>query len=490
MKLLFAVVLIASIGLAQAAYVNDEAFGLGNGAYITVNQTTFDNLTCCDNNTLSMGINGSFLNLTAGTNKTITNPSYVSDIFTIPLSGTSGYFNFSVKMINASNSYNLSDGSFVESKNTSASGYVWFNYSFTTTKTLVVSWNGSSGGDEVVNSTPNIIAYYNSINGWNQTAMSINAGNSATFNITVNQTITNVSWKVAGGEEQNTSSLEFTRYFGTVGDFNVTTQAFNVNGSSNIIHTVVTVTTTGGGGTDWDWVYGYVKWDNGTAVNSATVATSAGNAYTDAYGYYLFDYLFEHGQTYNFNISKSGIWDNKSVTFTSGDYEVVNGTLASPPPPPPPPPPSSSVYNVHYEYGCGSPTGNITPSINIVYGMIILVIIIVLFIVIVGVIQENPMMGLVISGILIVSSGAIFPSIVQFVYEAPLNVPGCTNYNEAINVSGQQDMWLSLVHAPIRSGSQVVSNASYVGVNNTDYLMNYSAGLIKPLSTGGLYFGS
>jgi len=216
-----------------------------------------------------------------------------------------------------------------------------FNWSTAYTDAGIYYWNfnisdGYGGIDDEtimvtineMNFSSNITAWYNSINGWNQTAMSINVGNSATFNVTVNQTATNISWTVAGGEEQNTSSLEFTRYFGTLGEFNVTAQAFNENGSSNIIYTVVTVVSSGGGGIVHNYAYGWVKWDNGTPVNTATIFTSEGNAYTDSNGYYIFGYLFHNGDTYNFNITKSGIWDNHSVTFTTN--EIVNGTLTAP----------------------------------------------------------------------------------------------------------------------------------------------------------------
>ncbi len=182
----------------------------------------------------------------------------------------------------------------------------------------------------LVNGSPNITQYWNNINGYNQSAMSINVGNSGTFNVTINQTVDNVSWKVEGAEEQNTSSLQFIRAFNTIGTFNVTAQAFNVNGSSNIIYTVVTVTSTGGGGTDWDYAYGWVNWTNGTMINGASVSTSKGTVYSNAAGYYSFGYVFEHGLSYDFNISKNGILDNKTVSFASGDYQIVNGTLQAP----------------------------------------------------------------------------------------------------------------------------------------------------------------
>ncbi len=175
--------------------------------------------------------------------------------------------------------------------------------------------------------SPAITSYYNTINGWNQTALTLNVGNSVTFNVTVNQTVTNISWSVEGIEIQNTSSLEFTKLFDitTGSPFNVTAQAFNENGSSNIIFTDVTVQTTGGGGITHYMASGWVNWSNGTMVNAAMVSTSMGNEYTDLNGYYDFGYVFHDGVSYNFNISKSGIWDNDTIIFDGN--EVVNGTL-------------------------------------------------------------------------------------------------------------------------------------------------------------------
>jgi len=144
MKLLLAIILIISIGIAEAAYVNDEAFGLGNSAYITVNTTTFDNLTCCDSNTLSFGINGSTTNFTAGTNKTLTSITLnnATDNFTVQASGIAGYLNFSVIMKNASSIYDFTaNGAFVESKHTTAGKLVWFNYTGNYPTTLTVAWN-------------------------------------------------------------------------------------------------------------------------------------------------------------------------------------------------------------------------------------------------------------------------------------------------------------------------------------------------------------
>ncbi len=175
---------------------------------------------------------------------------------------------------------------------------------------------------------PNITVYWNSINGWNQTSASLNVNNNANFNVTVNQTAINVSWKIGGVEQQNTSSLSFSKLFDTVGSYNVTAQAFNENGSSREIYTVVDVVSGGGGGTDWDYAYGWVKYPNGTGVNSATITTSAGSQTTNSNGYYSYGYVFLHGSSYWFNVSKTGYNNsNQSVSFAVGDYQIVNATI-------------------------------------------------------------------------------------------------------------------------------------------------------------------
>lgn len=302
-KLVLAVFLLITVSIVGATYINDESFGLGNGAYVTLNNTTLDNLTCCSSDTLFLNISEKAVSFTAGTNKTVTNPTYSGDNFTFDISGTSGYFNFTYTMSNSS--------------------IGWYNYTGTYPTTISVVWNVVEP-----NSPPNITSWYNNVNGWNQTALNLNAGNTVNFNVTVNQTIDTISWSVEGIEEQNTSSLSFSRTFNTVDTLNVTAQAFNANGSSNIVYTVVDVLSTGGEGTDWDYAYGWVKYPNGTGINSATIYTEAGNTNTNSNGYYSFGYIFEHGSDYNFNVTKSGLnWTNQTISFATGDYEIVNATL-------------------------------------------------------------------------------------------------------------------------------------------------------------------
>ncbi len=338
MKLLWAfLVLIIASGIAQATYVNDQAFGLGNGAYITVNTTTIDDsnqLACCDNNQLMMRINGSMTNYTAGVNKTITSVTFnnVTDNFTIPVSGVAGYLNFSAIMANASNSYNLTaNGAFVESRNTTADGKVWFNY--TGDATLSVTWNSSTGGAEppAANGSPAITSNLN--NHTNTAAISFTADINEVilFSVGANQSVT---WTWTGATEgagDGTANSTATKQFTTSGVQYVNVSGTNANGSTSLLSWTVTVSTEGGGGgTNWDYAYGWVNWTNGTMINGASISTSKGTVSTNAAGYYVFGYVFEHGLSYNFNISANGIWDNKTVSFASGDYQIVNGTLQAP----------------------------------------------------------------------------------------------------------------------------------------------------------------
>ncbi len=144
MKLLWSVLMfLLLLNVAQAAYINNEAFNQGNEIYLTLNQTTVDNLTCCALNTIFMNVSGHALTFTGGSDKTITNPVWNSDNLTFLLSGSS-WLNFTSTMANGSNSYNLtSDGVFIESRNTTSNNVVWFNY--TGSGTISITWNSSNG---------------------------------------------------------------------------------------------------------------------------------------------------------------------------------------------------------------------------------------------------------------------------------------------------------------------------------------------------------
>lgn len=130
MKLLWAflVVLITISGIAQAAYMNDTAFNQGNGIYLTFNQTTFDNLTCCSSNTFFMNVSGNATTWTVGANHTITTPTHIADNFSFETDG-SGYLNFSSTMVQTLGFYSLaSDGITVDVRNTDSNKKTWFNY--------------------------------------------------------------------------------------------------------------------------------------------------------------------------------------------------------------------------------------------------------------------------------------------------------------------------------------------------------------------------
>jgi len=113
----------------ESLWINDWAFSLENGAYITVMNTTFNNITCCDSNKLLMNVSHHALSFNASTNKTITYPTHSSDNFTMNISGTAGYLNFTARMDNISTSYTLyDDGAFVESRSSGTNKVVWFNF--------------------------------------------------------------------------------------------------------------------------------------------------------------------------------------------------------------------------------------------------------------------------------------------------------------------------------------------------------------------------
>lgn len=155
MKLYLAILLIIMMsGIVEAVYVNDESFNQGNGIYLTIMNATVDNITCCISNTLYMNVSNHSITFTAGANKTVTNPSFISDNYTFTASGTAGYLNFSATMTNTTSSYNLaSNNVIVESKST-INNNIWFNYtgtypatlSITPTPATTTSFGGGGGG--------------------------------------------------------------------------------------------------------------------------------------------------------------------------------------------------------------------------------------------------------------------------------------------------------------------------------------------------------
>ncbi len=148
MKLLSAILLLLTMtGIANAAYVNDQSFNQGNGVYLTIMNTTVNNITCCISNTLFMNISENTVSWTAGANKIITYPRYTGDNFTFDISGNS-YINFSAVMVNASSSYNLSvNGIVLQTRNTTVGKMVWFNYTGSGVLSVTYSTISAPGGE-------------------------------------------------------------------------------------------------------------------------------------------------------------------------------------------------------------------------------------------------------------------------------------------------------------------------------------------------------
>ncbi len=335
MKLLLVIILVLmSVGIADATYLNDQVFGLGNGAYITVNTTTINDvnqLACCDNNELMMRINGSMTNYTAGANKTITSVTFnnVTDNFTIPVTGVAGYLNFSTIMANASNSYNLTaNGVFVESRNTTSDGKVWFNY--TGDATLSVTWNSSTGGAEppVVNGSPAITSNLNNHTNNAATSFTADINEVILFSVGANQSVT---WTWTGATEgagDGTANSTATKQFTTSGVQYVNVSGTNANGSTSLLTWTVTVSTEGGGGgANLDYLTGTCS------PNGATIATNpnVGSATCTA-GTYTFGYVFDRAASpYWINVSMAGYTSNNSQVVFNEDHEIWNLILTETP---------------------------------------------------------------------------------------------------------------------------------------------------------------
>ena len=312
-------IILLIAGVSQGAYINNESLNQGNNIYLTLMNTTFDNLTCCSSNTLSLNVSGSALTFTVGANKSITNSSFSNDNFTFTVSGTAGYINFSSTMINASNSYNLTaNGAFVESRNTSAAKSVWFNY--TGDATLSVTWNASVPSEEppIVNGTPTITSYSPA-----DLTPTIDVNALATFNAGANQS---VQWTWTGATEgagDGSANSTATQTWTTTGAKTVTVTCSNANGSCGTIQWDVDVVSDGsGGGTDWDYLTGTVAPTGSTiAINPAVSGSpTTGGAYT-------FGYVFVDGQTYWVNVSKAGYTSNNTQITFNEDHEIWNPIL-------------------------------------------------------------------------------------------------------------------------------------------------------------------
>ncbi len=577
MKLLLVIILVLmSAGIAEATYINDQAFGLGNGAYITVNTTTIDDvnqLACCDNNELMMRINGSMTNYTAGVNKTLTSVTFnnVTDNFTIPVSGAAGYLNFSAIMANASNSYNLTaNGAFVESRNTTADGKVWFNY--TGDATLSVTWNSSTSGAEppVVNGSPTITSNLNNHTNNADTSFTADINEVILFSAGANQSLT---WTWTGATEgagDGTANSTATKQFTSAGVQYVNVSGTNANGSTSLLSWTVTVSTEGGGGgTNWDYLTGTCS------PNGATISTSpnVGSATCTA-GAYSFGYVFNRAASpYWINVSYAGYTSNNSQVVFNEDHEIWNVVLTAIAAPTITSLNNSNTntsattisvalgesvvfsaganqnittwtwggaayisgngltnstashtfsnagstsvtvygtntngtsttstwtvnvaaapinpynYTVEYQYNCDQARGGgVSFEFMKLFNAITLFIIVILLIFIIKMVQENLIVGILSTVIIIIFVGTLLPGIAGWSTEV-----ACVDWSESHNISGKENLWIDLAHSNIKSASETVSNSTYTGVLDVDYNMNYVTGKFKPLSTGGLNFGS
>lgn len=138
-------VIILSTNLASAIYINNLNVGLGNGAYIMVDDTNITSLVLKSSiNTLEYVINGSTIDYTTLTNKTIASPSFnvTLDNFTAYVSGSAGDLNISAIMNNESEEYNLTANDIhIEYKNSSNFALVYFNYTGAYPASLTIKWN-------------------------------------------------------------------------------------------------------------------------------------------------------------------------------------------------------------------------------------------------------------------------------------------------------------------------------------------------------------
>lgn len=132
--------------------------------------------------------------------------------------------------------------------------YLNITYSSCSTQNLSVQTVDTSGN---VNSTlvwfnattpciPSVSQYYNNINGVNQSAVTINASEFITFNLSADQDLNTVRYRVKlvgdGGyvTEQNTSA-NFTRRFPAFGQWWIEQTGYNTNGATQSIEVLVTV---------------------------------------------------------------------------------------------------------------------------------------------------------------------------------------------------------------------------------------------------------
>lgn len=314
--------MIEGVNAESQSIADNFTFDLNNGVYLQLlpqNNIATNGTIDSANHILSFWINNTQVNFSANTNKTLSNLRYnnITDELSWTASGIDGFLNVSVLMKNANINYDLKlDGAFINTQTSNIDGLVSWNYSGWSTHNFTISQNSTQGA-------PNILSWWNSVNGWNQTAMSITAGNSVTFNVTMDQTVTNVSWKVEGSEKQNTSSIEFTRVFSSIGIYNVTAQAFNANGSSQIVYTVVTVNPIPQD--TWN-ITGFVYDNNGAGLGSVTVLNNTNTTSSLSNGSYTLTGI--GNGTWNFSYSKTNfITGYKEITISGADVANQNITI-------------------------------------------------------------------------------------------------------------------------------------------------------------------
>ena len=144
MKYIFLILLLL-INPASAIYIENLSVGLGNGAYLKINNTNVSEFILYNSTaTFEYVLNGSQIKYTSLTNKTLDSPTFFNDNFTVYTSGDAGNLNISAIMNNATDNYNLTANSlFIEYKNSSDSALVWFNYTGSYPASLTIKWNYS-----------------------------------------------------------------------------------------------------------------------------------------------------------------------------------------------------------------------------------------------------------------------------------------------------------------------------------------------------------
>ncbi len=268
MKLLSAILLLLTMtGIANAAYVNDQSFNQGNGVYLTIMNTTVNNITCCISNTLFMNISENTVSWTAGANKIITYPRYTGDNFTFDISGNS-YINFSAVMVNASSSYNLSvNGIVLQTRNTTVGKMVWFNYT-------------GSGVLSVTYSTISAPFPTPTITSWTPTSLAtIRTGLSQQFEITGSTGgIDTYHWKFDGVDVGDSSNI-YTKTFlynssKRNQDHTVTVYGTNETETSNTVTWSTTVLLTAIIDYDFDKNFSDIGLSDLNPVNLSTIGAS------------------------------------------------------------------------------------------------------------------------------------------------------------------------------------------------------------------------